>query len=102
MQVVNTSGVSYMKAVLQNKHKRGFAIAENPKHMQTWVQSVECHANEGNGPYFEISAFDSFSGHTEVIDMPHGTMSELEIPEPDRVSLEELAAYDEASNDDTP
>ena len=63
---VNEAGLAFIADFVAKKEKRGEELSQHKDVLWHYAGKAEFQIGEGNCPSFEISQFDSRSGHTEL------------------------------------
>ena len=81
---INEAGLTFIAEELGQRHKQFTDSAPTRKMLLAWAADAERSLEDGNGAEFEIRAWDSVSGHTDLVELDvtnHFTAPQQEIEE---------------------
>ena len=78
---INAAGLAFIAEEMSQLHKKFSNSAPTREMLLAWAADVESSLEDGNGAELEIRAWDSVSGHTELVELDvtkHFTAKQLE------------------------
>ena len=79
---INDAGLAFIAEELGQRHKQFSNSAPTREMLLAWAVDAEFSIEDGNGAEFEIRAWDTVSGHTELVELDvtaHFTAKQQEI-----------------------
>ena len=79
---INDAGLTFIAEELGQRHKQFSTSAPTREMLLAWAADAERSVEHGNGAEFEIRAWDSVSGHTDLVELDvtnHFTAKQQEI-----------------------